>query len=75
MTPAERVAYFRKVRRALRDNEVRSGTRRPNTMREMEIWREGEADREKWLAEQVAEAEERASRAGRRRGRNADPAA
>lgn len=76
MTSAERDAYARKLRRALRDNEVRSGTRRPNTMREMEIWREGEADREKWRVEMIAEAErqeeERAARGERRRARG-DP--
>jgi hypothetical protein len=28
-------------------------------MREMEIWREGEAERERWRAEKIAEAERR----------------
>ncbi len=45
----------------------------------MEIWREGEADREKWRVEMIAEAErqqeQRGGRGGRRRGRNADPPA
>jgi hypothetical protein len=31
-------------------------------MREMEIWRDGKAEREKWLAEQVSEAERRQER-------------
>ena len=70
MSPEERAAYVRKLRRALRDNEVRSGTRRPGTLREMEIWREGEADRERWRVEMIAEAErqqeERAARGERR---------
>ena len=71
MSSTERAAYTRKLRRALRDHEVRRGVRRPGTMREMEIWREGEADREKWRVEMIAEAErqqeERAARSGRRR--------
>lgn len=55
MTGAERSAYLGKLRRALRDHEVRSGTRRPTTLREMEISREGEAEREAWRAGMIAE--------------------
>lgn len=66
MTPAERDTYFRQMRRALRYHEVRSGTRPPNTMREMEIWRQGNAEREQWLDEQIAEAERRQTERGAR---------
>jgi hypothetical protein len=59
MTAAERATYLRKLRRALRDDQVRRGVRVPGTMREMEIWREGEAERERWRAEKIAEAERR----------------
>jgi hypothetical protein len=59
MTSAERATYLRQLRRALRDDQVRRGVQQPGTMREMEIWREGEADREKWRAEKIAEAERR----------------
>ena len=34
MTPAERDAYVRQLRRAVRDYDVRRGARRPQTMRE-----------------------------------------
>jgi hypothetical protein len=46
MTDIERGAYLRQLRRALRDHEVRSGSRRPQTMREFEIAREGRLERE-----------------------------
>jgi hypothetical protein len=46
MTPTERAAYLAQVRRALRDDEVRRGARPPRSMREIEIWREGRAERE-----------------------------
>jgi hypothetical protein len=62
MTGAERAAYLRQLRRALRDDQVRRGTQTPRTMREMEIWREGDAEREKWRAEKIAEAERRKAR-------------
>jgi hypothetical protein len=72
MTAAERETHFRKLRRALRDDQVRRGSRAPRTMREMEIWREGDAERERWRAEQIAEAErrqeQRAARAKRGTG-------
>jgi hypothetical protein len=41
MTPAERDAYTARLRRALRDDEIRRGSRPPKAMREMLIWREG----------------------------------
>lgn len=59
MTPAERSVYLRHLHRAFRDQEVRSGTRKPGAMCEMVIWREGEAEREAWLAGKIAEAEHR----------------
>jgi hypothetical protein len=62
MTVAEREAYLRQLRRALRDDQVRRGIQPPRTMREMEIWREGEAEREKWRAEKIAEIERRQQR-------------
>lgn len=72
MTASEKAAYLRQLRRVLRDDEVRRGIRTPRTMREIEIWREGEAEREKWLAEKIAKAGRRqAARAGR--GRREDP--
>lgn len=75
MTPAERDAYLRKLRRALRDDQVRRGVRNPRTMREMEIRREGDAAREKWRAEKIAEAERRQARRTARGGRAPDPPA
>jgi hypothetical protein len=59
MTTAERAAYTASLRRALRDDEVRRGTRRPQTMRETEIMLAGFADRE-------ARHDRRAERAWRR---------
>jgi hypothetical protein len=38
MTPDERAAYTAQLRRALRDDEIRRGTRPPRSMREVEIW-------------------------------------
>jgi hypothetical protein len=73
MTAAERQAHFRKLRRALRDHEVRRGVRRPNTMRETEIWREGEAEREKWPADRIAEAEHGQEQRVARAKRGTDP--
>ena len=58
MTGAERGAYFGQLRRALRDDEVRSGSRRPQTMREFGIAREGQLEREERMTR-------RAERAGR----------
>jgi hypothetical protein len=44
MTPDERAAYAASLRRVLRDDEVRRGSRRPKSMREVEIWREAFVD-------------------------------
>ncbi len=41
MTPEERGAAMRDVRRWLRDRSIRGGQKRPRTMRETEIWLEG----------------------------------
>ncbi len=46
MTDAERVAYLTAVRRALRDDEVRRGKRKPKTMRETEIFLQALGERE-----------------------------
>jgi hypothetical protein len=62
MTPAERDAYTRAVMRVIRDDEVRRGARRPRTMREIELAREGRAEREERLARRIARAERRSSK-------------
>lgn len=62
MTDAERSAYLGQLRHALRDDEVRSGSRRPQTMREFEIAREGRLERE-----------ERMTRRAERPGRGQQP--
>jgi hypothetical protein len=63
MTPAERSAYLAKVRRVLRDDEVRRGARPPpRTMREHEIWREAQAERDERLAQQIARAKRKQER-------------
>jgi hypothetical protein len=59
MTDAERGAYLGQLRRALRDDEVRSGSRRPQAMREFGIAREGQLEREERMTR-------RAERAARR---------
>jgi len=66
MTRDELDAYRRQFLRAIRDDEVRRGVRRPRTMREVEIMREGMAEREARLARRIARAE-------RRRSRDPDP--
>jgi hypothetical protein len=63
MTPAELAAYRRLFLRAIRDDEVRRGARPPRTMREVDIWREGQAEREARLARRIARAERRRDRA------------
>jgi hypothetical protein len=69
MTAEERVAYLRKLRRWIRDNEVYRGARAPRTMREIELRRQGAAAREAMRAERIARAERRVER---RRARAAD---
>jgi hypothetical protein len=41
MTPEERAAAARDLRRWLRDRSIRGGQKRPRTMRETEIWLQG----------------------------------
>jgi hypothetical protein len=62
MTAAERAAYTTALRRALRDDEVRRGRRPPRSMREVEIWRGGQAAPTEQGAARIA-------RAGRRQRR------
>ncbi|MGH3295761.1 MAG: hypothetical protein ACRDP7_28575 [Trebonia sp.] len=59
MTPAELRAYTTQLRRALRDDEVRRGRRRPKTMREFQIWHEAQAAKEERAAARIARAERR----------------
>jgi hypothetical protein len=62
MTPAERAVHVAQLRRALRDEEVRRGTRPPKTMREMEIWHEAQAAKEERTAARIARAERKQQR-------------
>jgi hypothetical protein len=59
MTAAERAASLRSMLRAIRDDEIRRGSRRPRSMREVEIWRQGEAERAERLAARIARARRR----------------
>jgi hypothetical protein len=54
MTPDELAAYMAKVRRVLRDDEVRRGARPPRTVREVEIWRQAQVEREERRAKRIA---------------------
>ena len=62
MTSAERAEYVRKLRRAVRDDEVRRGARAPRTMRETEIWHQAQAERDERQARRIARAERRQER-------------
>jgi hypothetical protein len=62
MTPAELDTWRRQFFRAIRDDEVRRGLRRPGTMREVEIMRQGNAEREERLAQRIARAKRRQER-------------
>jgi hypothetical protein len=62
MTTAERTAYFRQLRRTLRDDEVRRGARPPRSMREFEIWREAQAERDQRVAARIARIDRRQAR-------------
>lgn len=57
MTPDELDAYRRQFRRALADDEVRRGVRRPKTMREAELWHAALAERDERRAQRIARAE------------------
>jgi len=62
MTDAERAAYLRQLRRAIRDDEIYRGARPPRTMRELELRRQGDAARAAQRAERIARAERRQRR-------------
>jgi hypothetical protein len=64
MTPDERSAYTARLRRTLRDEEIRLGTRRPRSIREFEIWHEVLAEKDVKTAARVARAERRQQRTG-----------
>lgn len=59
MTPEERLAYTKSLRRALRDDEVRRGTRPPKIMREMESWHQARVAEDEQMAARLAWAERR----------------
>ena len=46
MTPKELAEFRTKLRREIRDRQVTTGTRRPRTQREMQIWMEANASRD-----------------------------
>lgn len=46
MTPAEQSAYARAILRSIRDDQVRRGSKRPQTMREVELAHQGFVERE-----------------------------
>jgi hypothetical protein len=54
-----RAGEARSMLRAIRDDEIRRGSRRPRSMREVEIWRQGEAERAERLAARIARARRR----------------
>ena len=62
MTPAELATWRRQFFRTIRDDEIRRGVRRPRTMREVEIMRQGNAEREERLAQRIARAKRRQQR-------------
>jgi hypothetical protein len=63
MTPAERAAYLAQVRRTLREDEIRRGARPPRSLREFEIWREAQAEKDERAATRTARLERRQQRA------------
>jgi hypothetical protein len=65
MTRGELDSWRRQFFRTMRDDEISRGTRRPRSMREVEIWREAQAEREARLARRIARAERRRARASR----------
>jgi len=64
MTAAERAAYTAQLRRTLRDDQVRRGSRPPRSMREFEIWHEALAEEDEKTAARIARAERRQQRDG-----------
>lgn len=63
MTAAERAEYTSRLRRTLRDDEVRRGARPPRSLREFEIWREALVAKDERAAARIARAERRQQRA------------
>jgi hypothetical protein len=57
MTDEEKRADMRRALRVIRDDEVRRGARRPQTMREFDIAREGRVERDERLTRRAARAE------------------
>jgi hypothetical protein len=62
MTSEERDEHVRELRRALRDEQVRRGTRPPKTMRETQIWHEALVAKEEQAAKRIARAERKQQR-------------
>jgi hypothetical protein len=62
MTDDEKRADIRRALRVIRDDEVRRGARRPQTMREFDIAHQGRVERDERLARRVARAELRKQR-------------
>jgi len=62
MTPDELAAFRTKLRREIRDRAVVAGTKRPRTMREMDLWRQAQAERDQRQARRIARAERADSR-------------
>lgn len=59
------MAYLAKLRRALRDDEVRRGARMPRTMCETEIMLEGMDERDERPARRIARAKRKTGTPGR----------
>lgn len=62
MTDDEKRADMRRTHRVIKDDEVRRGARRPQTMREFDIAHQGRIEREERLARRAARAERRQER-------------
>jgi hypothetical protein len=68
MTPEELAEHLREVRRALRDDQVRRGTKPPRTMRKTQIWHEELIAKEERAAARIARVERRQQRRAPRTG-------
>jgi hypothetical protein len=62
MPPTELAAYAARLRRTLRDDEVRRGARRPRSAREFEIWTQARAAQDERQAARIAWAERKPER-------------
>lgn len=69
MTPEELSKHAQALRRWLRYQDVAAGRRAPTTMREIEIWRAGMAERDAQMAQLIA----RAKRGDTDNGADAQP--